>query len=375
MTLSDFIEANLDGLIDDWTEYARAVGPDSIRLTEEQLRNSARDLLTGIATDMRGSQSSSQQQAKSHGERFEPDSAFNQLGRVHAADRQIHGFDINALVAEYRALRASVLHRWQQTCQTDATSFQEMIRFNEAIDQMVAASVREFSKRAERIRDLFAGVMAHDMRSPVTAIVNSAHVLLRDEHLSPISLRAGINLQRGAERMRSLVDDLFVFTRTRLGDTLPIEPTEQDFGRICAGAVEEVRAARPEAHIQLQLTGDLGGMWDGARINQLIVNLLTNAIEYGCGSASVRATGDDRRVVLAVSNEGPPIPATALPTIFDPLTRAGPSSEPKRATAGIGLGLYICRCIANAHHGTISVSSEDIETVFTVEIPRLQPGV
>lgn len=228
---------------------------------------------------MRASQSAAQQQAKSHGNRSEPDSAFNEVGREHADARQTHGFDVNALVAEYRALRASVLRRWQQTCQIDAASFGEMLRFNEAIDQMVAESARQFSTRSERIRDLFTGVLAHDMRSPVTAIVNSANVLLRDEHLSPISLRAGINLQRGVERIKSLVDDLFVFTRTRLGDSLPVEATEQDLGRICAGAVEGVRAARPYAHIELQSTGDLGGMWDAGRMNQLVVNLLTNAIE------------------------------------------------------------------------------------------------
>ncbi|SDR54186.1 Histidine kinase-, DNA gyrase B-, and HSP90-like ATPase [Paraburkholderia fungorum] len=245
-----------------------------------------------------------------------------------------------------------------------------MLRFNEAIDQMVAESVRQFSTRSERIRDLFTGVLAHDMRSPVTAIVNSANVLLRDENLSPISLRAGINLQRGVERIKSLVDGLFVFTRTRLGDSLPVEATEQDLGRICAGAVEEIRAARPDAHIELHSTGDLGGMWDAGRMNQLVVNLLTNAIEYGCGSAIVRVSGDDGHIVLAVSNEGSPIPETALPTIFDPLTRAGPSAGPKRVTSGVGLGLYICRCIANAHHGTVSVDSQANETVFTIEIPR-----
>ncbi|WP_253189921.1 RsbRD N-terminal domain-containing protein [Paraburkholderia fungorum] len=120
MTLSDFIEANLDGLLEDWIEYARVVGPESVRLTDEQLRDSGRQLLIGIAADMRASQSAAQQQAKSHGNRSEPDSAFNEVGREHADARQTHGFDVNALVAEYRALRASVLRRWQQTCPIDA---------------------------------------------------------------------------------------------------------------------------------------------------------------------------------------------------------------------------------------------------------------
>jgi hypothetical protein len=142
MTLSDFIEANLEGLIDDWTKFARELSPKGSHFTEEQLSDAARELLTAIAADMRHPQNASQQQEKSHGSRPDPDSAFNQLGRGHADDRQSHGFEINALIGEYRALRASVLKRWQATCQLDSSALQEMIRFNEAIDQMVAESVR-----------------------------------------------------------------------------------------------------------------------------------------------------------------------------------------------------------------------------------------
>ncbi|SDR54109.1 Signal transduction histidine kinase [Paraburkholderia fungorum] len=373
MTLSDFIEANLDILIKDWMDYARIVGPKGCRMTDEQLRDSARDLLVGIAANIREPQDAGQQIAKSRGEWIAPDPAFDEVGRTHADDRQTHGFDINAVVAEYRALRASVLYRWQQGCEADATAFQEMVRFNEAIDQMVAESVRQFTRRTERIRDLFAGVLAHDMRSPLTAIVNSAHLLLRDENLSSVSLRAGINLQRGTERIRSLVDDLFIFTRTRLGDTLPVEPTEQDFGRICVGAVEEVRAARPGAQIELSATGSLAGTWDGQRMSQLIVNLLTNAVQYGSNKVRLKAVGDDDSITLVVSNEGPPIPADVLPTLFDPLTRAVSPSATKRLSAGVGLGLYICQCIAHAHQGTISVESSERETAFTLKIPRFRP--
>lgn len=369
MTLSDFIETDIEGLIDDWTAYARAISPGDNRLDDTQLRNSARELLLGIAADMRGAQTDAQQEAKSHGERPNPDSAFNLVGRGHADDRREQGFEINALVAEYRALRASVLRRWQRTCQTDQTTFQEMIRFNEAVDQMVAASVQQFADRSARIRDLFAGVLAHDMRSPLGAVLNSAHVVLQDENLSPVSVRAIANLQRSAGRLKALIDDLFVFTRARLGDTLPVEPTQQDFGNICRGAVDEVRAARPGAQIDVQSTGNLVGTWDAARMNQLIVNLVTNAIQHGSGMVRLEASADDGEIVLSVSNEGS-IPKAALPTLFDPLTRATPSAEYRQASTGVGLGLFICRCIVRAHHGTIGVESNENSTVFTVTIPR-----
>lgn len=92
MTLSDFIEADLDGLIDEWTQYAVAVGPKNSHLNQAQLRDSARELLIGIAADMRRMQTDAQQEAKSHGDRLDPDSAFNQVGRGHADERRVQVF-------------------------------------------------------------------------------------------------------------------------------------------------------------------------------------------------------------------------------------------------------------------------------------------
>lgn len=370
MTLSDFIEVNLDGLISDWTEYARALSPKENDLTDDQLRDSARQLLRGIAADMREAQTSAQQAVKSHGGRADYESAFNEVGRRHADDRLAHGFGIDSLVAEYRALRASVLRRWQLTPHLDAAAFQEMIRFNESIDQMLAESVQQFAKRVEHTRDLFAGVLAHDLRSPVTAIVNSTHVLLRDENLSATSIRAGANLHRSAERMKVMIDDLFVFTRTRLGVTLPVEFGQQDAGRICHNAVDEIQAAYPNTQIDLQLNGELTGLLDGARMSQLLVNLLTNAVQHGTGTITLEAAGNGEEISLSVSNGGPAIPAIALPTVFDPLTRGASTAGHRKASPGMGLGLYICRCIAHAHNGTIEVQSVQDRTTFTVIIPR-----
>jgi signal transduction histidine kinase len=351
-------------------QYARAVSPGDSHLTEDQLRDSARSLLNGIASDMREAQTAAQQLTKSHGGRPEPDSAFNQIGRVHADERLLHGFGIDALVAEYRALRASVLRRWKLTGKLDAAAFDEMIRFNEAIDQMLAEAVRQFAKNVEQTRDLFAGMLAHDLRSPVGAIMNTAQVLLRDANLSSTSARAAANLQRSSTRVKEMIDDLFIFTRTRLGDTLPVEPAQQDVGNVCNSAVDEVRAAYPDAQIDVQLTGELTGILDGARINQLIVNLLNNAVQHGSGGVRLEAAGDDAQIIFSISNGGAPIPINALPTIFDPLTRADLSSRRNRRSSGMGLGLYICRCIARAHDGSIWVQSDEDATVFTVEIPR-----
>jgi signal transduction histidine kinase len=150
---------------------------------------------------------------------------------------------------------------------------------------------------------------------------------------------------------------------------MPVSFAPQDMGRICVDAADEVRASYPDARIDLRLAGELQGRRDGSRLGQLMVNLLTNAVRYGSGPIVVEAKGQDGKVTVVVSNQGDPIPEHALPTLFDPLTRA---SSPNRSgtAAGIGLGLYICRCITTAHQGTISVESSEQGTRFTVHLPR-----
>ncbi|CAG9193602.1 Histidine kinase [Paraburkholderia caribensis] len=368
MSLADFIEADLSGLIEDWTSYALSLSQDDTQLTETQLRNSAADILTAIATDMRETQNYAQQESKSRGGTHAPNSDFDRVARLHAEDRLSHGFSINDVVAEFRSLRATVLRRWEKRSPSGAAAFQEMIRFNEAIDQVLAESVRHYAQRTERIRDLFAGVLAHDLRSPMGAMLNGAEVLLHDEGLSFAGARAVAFVQRGAMRMKQMIDDLLIFTRTRLGDALPVSLTPQDTGRICRDAVDEARASYPNADIELRLAGELRGRWDGSRLSQLVVDLVTNAVRYGAGPVVVDAAGHDGEVTLVVSNEGNPIPERALPTLFDPLTRAGPADR-RGMAAGMGLGLYICRCIASAHQGTIGVASSENGTSFTVRLP------
>jgi signal transduction histidine kinase len=171
--------------------------------------------------------------------------------------------------------------------------------------------------------------------------------------------------------MKRMIDDLLAFARTGLGDALRVSLATQEIGRICSDAIEDGLALYPEAAVDLRCTGDLAGRWDGGRIGQLLVNLLSNAIRYGSGPVGVEAIGADGQITLVVSNEGDPIPPNALPTLFDPLTGVNLSAGRDGIVAGMALGLYICRCIARAHNGSITVGSAGHVTTFTVQLPRL----
>lgn len=121
----------------------------------------------------------------------------------------------------------------------------EMVRFNEAIDQSLTESVRQYSLRVSQTRDRFTGVLAHDLRSPLGAIANSAELLLLNEYVSPSCVKAIANIQRSTTRMRRMIDDLLDFARTRLGDHLPLSVLPLDAGRLCSNACEEVSASYP----------------------------------------------------------------------------------------------------------------------------------
>jgi signal transduction histidine kinase len=120
------------------------------------------------------------------------------------------------------------------------------------------------------------------------------------------------------------------------------------------------------------MVGDSQGVWDGRRLQQLLGNLVLNAIKYGSPASPVRVvvTPTDEEVRFEVKNSGLAIEQQTLDRIFEPLRR-GPDQENKYdADGNLGLGLYIAREVAKAHGGDVEARSDEAETVFTVRLPR-----
>jgi signal transduction histidine kinase len=158
---------------------------------------------------------------------------------------------------------------------------------------------------------------------------------------------------------------------------MPLSPAATDLGHLCREVVDEMRAAHPTRTFRFDPHGDLAGEWDGARLRQVVSNLLGNAVQHGGGAGPVDLAvgGEDSDVRVTVRNQGPPIPRDDVATIFEPLVR-GPSAESRgpRRPGSLGLGLYIAREVVAAHGGTIDVqSSAEDGTAFTVRLPRRRP--
>jgi signal transduction histidine kinase len=373
MRLADFILRDMEAILAQWEAFAASQLPAAANMNSLALRDHAQGILRAVATDLLTSQTAEAQAEKSKGRAPKLFDAAETAAQTHALLRAQSGFDINQLAAEYRALRASVLRLWTNACQPEAPHLEDMMRFNEAIDQALAESIGFYSAQVDQARNLFLGMLGHDMRSPLQAIQVTATYLAALNAGAQVS-EAASRLINGGARMKALLDDLLDFSRTKLGLGIRIAPTDVDVEKLFADELKQLRAGYPDHRLELEVAGDSQGFWDGLRLQQLLGNLVVNAIKYGAPDAPVRVVvaGREADLRFEVRNSGPAIERSTLDQMFDPLKR-----DPKRAgrydeSSSLGLGLYIAREIATAHGGTIEARSDKMETVFAVRLPRPQ---
>lgn len=371
MRLADFILRQSEPILAQWEAFAASLVPAAAIMEPSALRDHAPEILRAVAKDLQTAQTREAQYEKSVGRAPAPINATETAAQTHALLRARSGFNIKQLTAEYRALRASVLRLWMDDCAPDAPHLDDVIRFNEAIDQALAESVDFFSAQVEQSRNLLLGMLGHDMRSPLQAIQMTASYLEALNAGEQVPDAAGRLIRSGA-RMQALLDDLCDFNRTRLGLGISVIPKRVNLADVLAEELEELRAIHPDRQIELHVTGDSQGVWDGQRLQQLLGNLVLNALKYGAQDTPVRVmvTCDVTHVRIDVSNRGPAIERATLARIFDPLMRGDEQQSKDDRARNLGLGLYIASEIAKAHNGAIEARSDETETSFSVSLPR-----
>ncbi|HEX8703714.1 MAG TPA: ATP-binding protein [Myxococcaceae bacterium] len=219
------------------------------------------------------------------------------------------------------------------------------------------------------------GIVSHDLRGPLNAILTGASMMLQRESIDPWQAKTTARILSCAERSNRLIRDLLDFTQARMGGGIPVRPAPQDFHEVTLQVVEEARVAHAERTIQMTQSGDGRGEWDADRLSQVVSNLLTNALKYSPEGTPVRVEtqGEGEQMVLRVHNAGEPIAPDLLPRIFEPLRRG--KRRVNKSDRSIGLGLYIVRELVLAHGGTVEVSSTEADgTTFTVTLPRRPPA-
>jgi len=372
MRLGQFIKANTKQITKEWEVFARSCAPAAARMDLEQRRDHVVGMLEAIAADLETPQTKHEQSEKAAG-RTDSGVRKHTAANAHGIDRAATGYTPEQMVSEFRSLRASVVRLWSESLKEwDRETLVELTRFNEAIDQLLAESIARYAHEVERSKDLFLGVLGHDLRNPLGAILMSATMMLRREGPDWPHRRIVASILNSGTRMDSMISELVDFTRTRLGAGIPVTPREMDIGAVAQHAVDEIVAFHPECVVKLERSGELRGKWDAGRIEQALSNLIGNAYQHGSAGSPVEVNvrGEAGQVTLSVHNEGPVIAKDDLDDIFSPFRQLDPARARSRGAQSLGLGLYIADSIASAHDGTIDVESNGGGTTFTLRLPR-----
>jgi signal transduction histidine kinase len=372
MRLARFIRENTEAILVEWDAFARTL-PMAAEMDMVALRDHAKEMLCVIARDLETPETPREQVDKAEGkadavEGGPPSTAAQE----HGASRAVSGFTIGQILSELRAMRASVIRLWtKQNPQCPATELEDMIRFNEAIDQAIAESITQYSEEIGQTKDRFLAILGHDLRNPLGAIITSAQFMRESHELAEPHNTLVTRIERSARRMNEMVGDLLDYTRTTFGGDIPITRAEMDVAKMIQDVVSEVRARYPTSVVRVETRGELHGQWDCARLTQALTNLVTNAVQHGAAESPIKveAQGTSDEVVISVQNKGPVISAGDVGQMF----KAGQQGETANANADehLGLGLFIVDRIVAAHRGTIDVRSTSEEgTTFTVHLPR-----
>ncbi|WP_433771468.1 ATP-binding protein [Pseudomonas putida] len=372
MRLSDFIIKELEPILQAWEDFARTIEVPGEDLDSKGLRDHAEQMLRAIALDLCTYQSAQEQIAKAQGNA--PIDELETAAETHAVTRLMAGFTLDQMVSEYRALRTSVLSQWLGQMKAGTVlEVDDMIRFNEAIDQALAESIASYSRAVEASRNVFLGILGHDLRTPLGAILLGADVLRQSGDLGTRARKIALGIYTSVRRASQIVGDLLDLTRCQMGPGIPVKKEDIDLTPLCTRIVEEIRTFHPQADIVLKKVGSARGQFDGARMEQVFSNLLSNAVQHGDLLFPINVSLDvsDNNVVFSVHNLGEPIPGDTLPFIFNPMGRFSQhASLDLGPSTGLGLGLYIASQIVAAHMGTIDVISDKVSgTTFLVKVP------
>lgn len=375
MKLSTFITDHLEKILCEWDIFARTLFPASPAPPQNLLRDHAGEILQEIAVDLDTHQTAEQQTEKSKGQSDENVNKKS-AAAIHGTMRQASGFTLTQLVAEYRALRATVFRLWLPHMELGTPqSATDMMRFNEAMDQALAESVVTYSENSDRTRDTFLAILGHDLRSPLFTMKLAGSYLMRPTVGTEGTREMGARVARSTANMNAMVSDLLEYARTQLGGEIPLTLLPENMADICQAALDDAQAGYPDCPFELEALGDLSGSFDSARLQQLFSNLLNNAAQYrdDTRAVTITAQGDVDSITVQVCNHGPVIPASSLQAIFDPLVQLSVEQglQEGAPSSSLGLGLFIAREITTAHGGTITVASNaQSGTVFTVKLPR-----
>jgi signal transduction histidine kinase len=220
-------------------------------------------------------------------------------------------------------------------------------------------------ERALLVQRRLMAVVSHDLRNPLTGILAAGGALTRG-NVAPEAVPLARRIVSAGRRMERLIRDLLDWSRIHGGVPVPIQPREADLGEVARRIADEL-GERDATRVRVEHDGDTRAVLDPDRIEQVVANLLSNALQHAPAGTvvRVRTAGGPREVRVEVENGGPGIPPELQAEVFQPFRR-GPGTD----GPGVGLGLFIVRSLVEAHGGTVELDSAPGRTTFVVRLPR-----
>ncbi|MUP46047.1 HAMP domain-containing histidine kinase [Gramella sp. BOM4] len=372
MNLSASILQNKNQIADEWIDFATDNIIPTGKMEREEVKDHVKQILDRIIEDMDSIQTNKEQKIKSHGNK-ELNSAETNAANQHGEQRLDFGFDFMQLSSEFRALRASVLRLWAEKSREEnwKTDFHDMIRFNEAVDEVWMISLKRFQEKLDESKNLFLGILGHDLRNPIATIKGSHSILKLSENLSEKEKKTLQYSDKRVDHMTKLINNLLELTELRLGGGMTVDRAELDLVSLFKEIVHEQQLAFPDIKFISDVDGQIRGNWDKLRFTQMMTNLITNAVKHGKpdGTIKLKLFDDEENAHFSVHNNGSHIPENILEKIFDGRFSTGNGSSAEERS--YGLGLLIVKKIIEGHQGEIKVSSSpENGTIFTVIIPK-----
>ena len=279
--------------------------------------------------------------------------------------------EISVLQQRGQALESEIRHRKELE-----NALREALEERGRVAEELCASVererkaREQAEANDAFKELFLGVLGHDLRNPLNTILTTTRLMTMRRELPPESQKRLDRVITSGERIGRMIDQLLDLTGARLGGGIVLNKTKQSLVPIASNIVDELRIANPALAIDFCTDGPCEANVDGDRFEQLASNFLGNAVRHGDPQKPIRVALSARGSVVSFSvrNEGTPIDPASLPLLFEPFNRA---QMPRRRSDGLGLGLYICERIVHAHGGKMGVESTQASgTCFEAIFPE-----
>src|SRR3954468_10992481 len=368
-TLPDFVRSHKQQILTEWLGEVRQL-PSAHCLPVELLRDHIPDFIDCLADAIERDDGSA--------------ISMRGLPNLHAALRVRAGYDLRQVIAEYRSIRGVILRLYREQGDISEESrpkLQPISTMNAALDTAIADAVDQYALDEGKAREMFIGMLGHDLRDPLNTIAFGARVLSdRGDEFDAQTLNIAARIGASAKRMESMIRDLLDFARGRLGGGFPIVPVATDARTLIAATVNEIAHAHPERSIVClakQAPGSFDVEWDSDRVAQALTNLVSNAVAHGHDPIVVEPKDEGQTIIIEVRNRGE-IPQAMLGSIFAPFSQpvndrrhASETPGPERRRGHLGLGLYIVHEIAKAHDGQVVAESSNGTTIFRTMMPRV----